>query len=175
MDKKSLGLYDKFTVTRTDGSSNVGERHEDCRYFVLDTTHDPHARAALLAYANSCEPDGCVTLANHLRELVAKTPFAVNDTQYEKFLKLKAAWRDETGLLSDSTKIVTNYHYLRIVGMGDVAVDCIIRDLKENGDEWWDYALNLITGINPVKEEHAGYLKEICKDWLEALHKLGRH
>lgn len=175
MDKKSLGLYDKFKVTRTDNKGESGGEHENCQYFVLDTTHDPHARAALLAYANSCEPDGYVTLANHLRELVAKTPSAVNDTQYEKFLKLKTAWQNEIQFESNGRKIVTSYSYLRIVGMGDVAVDYIIRDLKENGDEWWDYALHLITGVNPVKEENAGNLKEICKDWLEALHKLGRH
>jgi hypothetical protein len=126
MNKKSLGLYDKFKVTRTDNKDKPGGSHENCQYFVLDTTHDPHAKAALLAYANSCEPDGYVTLANQLRELVAKKPSAGNDTQYEKFLTFKAAWHDETCLLSDMNKIVTSYSYLRIVGMGDVAVDCIM-------------------------------------------------
>lgn len=51
---KTKGLYNKFTVTRTDGSSGPGGKHEHCRYFVLDLDHDPHAQAAILAYANSC-------------------------------------------------------------------------------------------------------------------------
>ena len=49
------GLYNKFDVTRTDGSSGPGGRHEDCEYFVLDLDHDEFAAAALQAYADACE------------------------------------------------------------------------------------------------------------------------
>lgn len=48
------GLYEKFTVARTDGSSDVGGKHEGCRYFVLDLTHDPFALSAALTYAVKC-------------------------------------------------------------------------------------------------------------------------
>lgn len=48
------GLYGKFRVERTDGSSGTGGKHEHCRYFVLDLNHDPRAVAAIRAYANSC-------------------------------------------------------------------------------------------------------------------------
>lgn len=48
------GLFHKFTVQRTDGSSRPGGRHHDCEYFVLDVDHDPHAPAALQAYAAAC-------------------------------------------------------------------------------------------------------------------------
>jgi hypothetical protein len=41
------GLYGKFRVTRSDGSSGAGGRHERCKYFVLDLTHDQFAKAAL--------------------------------------------------------------------------------------------------------------------------------
>lgn len=41
------GLYRKFKVERVDGS------HESCDYFVLDVDHDPHAKVALRAYAES--------------------------------------------------------------------------------------------------------------------------
>ena len=54
---KTKGLYNKFTVTRTDGSSGPGGRHEGCQYFALDLEHDPHAPAALSAYADSCRAD----------------------------------------------------------------------------------------------------------------------
>ena len=49
------GLFQKFVVTRTDGSSGPGGKHEGCEYFVLDIDHDPMAKWALEAYANACE------------------------------------------------------------------------------------------------------------------------
>lgn len=55
MGDTSRGLYGKFFVERTDGKSAPGQKHHDCDYFVLDITHDPYAKAALLAYADSCE------------------------------------------------------------------------------------------------------------------------
>jgi hypothetical protein len=49
------GLFHKFEVTRTDGSSEPGGKHQDCAYFVLDVDHDPCAKAALAAYADAVE------------------------------------------------------------------------------------------------------------------------
>jgi len=57
IDKHAVGLYDKFSVRRTDGSDAPGGKHDGCTYFVLDATHDPHALPALRAYANSCRSD----------------------------------------------------------------------------------------------------------------------
>ena len=71
MGNKAEGMYSKFDVIRTDGTSGPGGKHENCDYLVLDLTHDPHARTAALAYADSCEPDGYVLLAGDIREMVA--------------------------------------------------------------------------------------------------------
>lgn len=57
MGDKTRGLYNKFQIRRIDGSSDPGGKHDGCDYFVLDLTHDPHAKAALLAYAKSCKSD----------------------------------------------------------------------------------------------------------------------
>ena len=57
MGDRTRGLYNKFVVIRTDGTSEIGEKHCGCEYFVLDVNHDEHARAALLAYAASCEAE----------------------------------------------------------------------------------------------------------------------
>lgn len=54
MSNKTRGLYNKFLVTRRDGR-NI--KHHQCDYFVLDVTHDPHAKIALQAYAASCQAD----------------------------------------------------------------------------------------------------------------------
>lgn len=48
------GIFQKFEVSRKDGSSEPGGKHEDCRYFVLDLNHDQHAPAAMRVYAASC-------------------------------------------------------------------------------------------------------------------------
>jgi hypothetical protein len=67
MGDKSKGIYKKFIVTRTDGTSKPGKKHYDCGYFVLDLDHDPHAIVALKAYAESCKADGYHELAQDLK------------------------------------------------------------------------------------------------------------
>jgi hypothetical protein len=52
--KAARGLFQKYAVSRTDGKDAPGERHHGCKLFVLDITHDLHARAAAAAYAKSC-------------------------------------------------------------------------------------------------------------------------
>jgi hypothetical protein len=64
------GLYKKFDVQRTDGRDAPGEMHDGCRYFVLDLDHDPHARHALRAYAESCR-DTEPALASDLDQITA--------------------------------------------------------------------------------------------------------
>lgn len=50
------GLFRKFEVRRTDGSDATPMgKHYGCEYFVLDVDHDPHAAAALVAYADAVE------------------------------------------------------------------------------------------------------------------------
>lgn len=53
-NQKTKGLYVKFNVSRMDGRDKPGGDRNGAEYFVLDLTHDKHARAALLAYAASC-------------------------------------------------------------------------------------------------------------------------
>ncbi|WP_018991273.1 SUMF1/EgtB/PvdO family nonheme iron enzyme [Aromatoleum toluclasticum] len=49
------GLIHKFNVSRVDGRDAPGGDRHGARYFVLDLDHDPHAKPALRAYAESCE------------------------------------------------------------------------------------------------------------------------
>lgn len=66
MGDRTRGLYDKFEVKRTDGSSAVGQKHDGCSYFVLDIAHDPHAVPSLRAYAESARADGYEKLADDI-------------------------------------------------------------------------------------------------------------
>jgi hypothetical protein len=54
---RERGLYGKYIIHRSDGSSGSGGKHEQCDHFVLDLTHDRHALAAISAYALSCEAE----------------------------------------------------------------------------------------------------------------------
>jgi len=62
------GLYRKYEVRRIDGAGHAGV-HTDCRYFVLDLTHDVAAQFAALEYANQVEIKR-PNLASDLRQLV---------------------------------------------------------------------------------------------------------
>ena len=76
-EDKGRGLYQKFRVERTDGSSAPGGRHDGCRYFVLDLDHDPFAKDALKAYAGACEgryPALAADLAATLPTMAAALP-----------------------------------------------------------------------------------------------------
>ena len=68
-DDHHTGLYDKYRVTRIDGSSGPGRKHEACRFFVLDWNHDPYALIAARAYADACEleyPELAASLRHHV-------------------------------------------------------------------------------------------------------------
>jgi len=68
--KRRVGLYPKFIVKRSDGKHRKGQKHEGCKYLVLDLTHDPHAMPAVLAYAKSARADGYGPLADDLERAV---------------------------------------------------------------------------------------------------------
>lgn len=52
MDQR--GMFDKYKVSRRDGSSRKGKKHDGCEYFVLDWKHDKFAIPAARAYAAAC-------------------------------------------------------------------------------------------------------------------------
>ena len=72
-DDKTRGLYRKYDVRRTDGSSGPGGKHARCAYFVLDLEHDEFAMAALKAYAKACR-ESHPGLAEDIERIVATKP-----------------------------------------------------------------------------------------------------
>jgi hypothetical protein len=70
MGDPKRGMYGKFNVTRTDGTDAPGGKHDGCRYFILDLTHDPLAAAAALTYADAADASGFHALARDLRATV---------------------------------------------------------------------------------------------------------
>lgn len=70
MGDKSRGLFGKFYISRQDGSSMPGGKHDGCDYFVLDVTHDPLAIAPLRKYAEDARREGYVLLADDLDAMI---------------------------------------------------------------------------------------------------------
>lgn len=78
-NKRDLGVFRKFAVTRTDGGSAPGRKHAGCEYFVLDLVHDPHAIPAVRAYTVSAKMDGYHQLAWDLRQRIGDIPTDLNN------------------------------------------------------------------------------------------------
>ena len=106
-----------------------------------------------------------------LRELVAPPALSVREQRrrhaelFEEFFDLAAQWREETAGYSVITPKVAHPAYLRIIGMGPVAVPWILRELEEHGGHWY-VALRSITGANPVPHEDRGRIPKMRAAWL---------
>ena len=84
---------------------------------------------------------------------------------HNKFVTLVAQWREETAGYSTITPKVAHPAYLRIIGMGPVAVPWILRELEEHGGHWY-VALRSITDANPVPHEDRGRIPKMRAAWL---------
>ncbi|MBE9096320.1 hypothetical protein [Tychonema sp. LEGE 07203] len=84
----------------------------------------------------------------------------------ETFLELAEQWRRETGMMSLVTKMSMHPAYQRIIGMGQAVVPLILRELEQEPDHWF-WALQAITGANPVESEQRGRLKQMAEAWIQ--------
>lgn len=66
------GIYQKYQISRVDGSSAPGGKHEHCSYYVLDLVHDPYAIPALRAYAAACARE-YPQLAKDIEQAISST------------------------------------------------------------------------------------------------------
>jgi hypothetical protein len=99
MSDTNRGLYRKFEIRRTDGSSKPGGKHANCSYFVLDLTHDPFALPALRAYAEACR-ETHPYLATEL-ERVAKCPQQIDENKRCRPLQITASEKAEIYMDAD--------------------------------------------------------------------------
>ena len=109
-DKKDAerGVYEKFRVERTDGRSEPGEKHHGCAYFVLDLDHDPHAVAALEAYAESCRLD-YPALSRDVHHIAHRATFGKGGKALRESIelntKVEAAIAQATELIAALTRV----------------------------------------------------------------------
>lgn len=84
----------------------------------------------------------------------------------KRFDFYNSIWKNETIFSSSISEITNNSAYRSIIGLGQEVLPFIIDDLKTNDNHWF-YALEALTGQNPIKENHKGIVPLMKNDWIE--------
>ncbi|MBI9039083.1 MAG: hypothetical protein JEY97_13190 [Bacteroidales bacterium] len=90
----------------------------------------------------------------------------LQEQEFRKFLRLKDRWKSDTLFVSSSTVMISNSAYKEIISLGSLAIPWIIRELQKANDHWF-FALEKITGENPIKTENIGKVEKMKEDWIE--------
>jgi hypothetical protein len=61
--------------------------------------------------------------------------------------------------------MVIHPSYQRIIGLGPDVIPYILKELEQNGGHWF-WALQALTGENPVADEDAGRIRKMKEVWL---------
>ena len=91
---------------------------------------------------------------------------AVSVDTHELFEKLKQEWKSKTKYMSNSAQMATVWPYQQIIGMGRPALPLILKELERETDHWF-WALEAISGENPVPAEQAGQVENTAKAWTQ--------
>jgi hypothetical protein len=95
-----------------------------------------------------------------------QVPPSGHESLRERFRGLAARWvRETTTESSDFRDFILNEAYQQIIGLGPPAVPLILEELVRAPDHW-GWALQSITGENPVPPEAAGDVEAIAAAWL---------
>ena|SRR6266404_2101728 len=82
-----------------------------------------------------------------------------------KFQELSRQWRTETAHLSSVTKQVMHPSYQRIIGLGPAVLPILLQEVRQQSGYWF-WALNAITGEDPVPPEDLGDVPKMSGAWL---------
>lgn len=91
------------------------------------------------------------------------------ETPEVKFQRLIAGWHEEARFSSSPIDIINAPAYQSIIGMGPAALPLIFRQMELEGDkpDHWSWALQAISGENPVPEEAWGDLRATAAAWFD--------
>jgi hypothetical protein len=85
---------------------------------------------------------------------------------HERFRRLAAEWKERSRYLSNTAQMAMLKPYQQIIGMGMPVVPLILQELRREPDQWF-WALEAITGENPVPPEAAGNVRLSAQAWVE--------
>ena len=79
-----------------------------------------------------------------------------------------ANWKSEmrSSPSSNFLRTIASPHYQRIIGMGFQAVPLLLSELEVRPDHW-GWALEMMTGENPVPPEAEGKVRMIAQAWVD--------
>ena len=83
----------------------------------------------------------------------------------ERFRELKEDWKSKTRHLSNTAQISLVFPYQMIIGMGPQVIPLILSELEKDPDHWF-WALEAITGENPVTKKEAGDMEASAQAWI---------
>jgi hypothetical protein len=88
--------------------------------------------------------------------------------QWSIFKQLVRKWRKERGITSSAVNMAMSPSYQKIIGMGPAAVPFILQELRKrsNDPEHWFWALEMITGEDPIPLSSYGNTVEMARAWL---------
>jgi GAF domain-containing protein len=84
----------------------------------------------------------------------------------QKFKDLANQWLTQTGFMSSTVEAAMHPSYQQIIGMGEFVIPLLLKELRKRSGRWF-WALESITGENPVPENKRGKTKEMIKAWIE--------
>lgn len=87
------------------------------------------------------------------------------ETIEQRFRRLEAKWKADTGHLSSVTAVTSHPAFREIVGMGDAVVPLMLHDLAET-PQLWIWALPEITGADPVPPGDRGKVSKMSEAWV---------
>jgi hypothetical protein len=83
----------------------------------------------------------------------------------QRFQELVRQWKAATLLLSSITDMAMHPAYQQIIGMGPAALPLLVEELRREPDHWF-WALQAITGVNPVPAQDRGDTTSMTQAWL---------
>jgi hypothetical protein len=82
-----------------------------------------------------------------------------------QFQRFAEQWQAESQFMSSMTEMVMLPSYQRIIGLGREAIPLLLRELERKPDYWF-WALQAITGQDPVSPADRGDLQKMSAAWL---------
>jgi hypothetical protein len=115
--------------------------------------------------ANQQDIVGVVHVAGSNESWEFTMPVAVETKVRVRFEELASQWKTQSRYLSNTAQMAMLWPYQQIIGLGAVAVPLILAELRRETDHWF-WALEAITGENPVPSEVAGDVEAAATAWL---------
>lgn len=108
--------------------------------------------------------------ASVAKRVILRVPSATHEipqlSAHKKFLLLADQWKKQTGHISKSLYKFMDKNYQQIIAMGPAVIPVILKQLMKKPDHWY-WALEMITGENPVEESHKGRIDLMASDWIK--------